>query len=90
MYQIIIVPKDTGATACMYYNAEDRAIAGMAEIRAAIASSVPGLICLSDDFGFQLGMDVSALSYAMFIDCNKASMLPRGQAAAPNKRIYDS
>lgn len=88
MYQIIIVPKDTGATACLYYNAWEQAAATQTEIQKRIRAE-DGLLNIADDYGFVLSMDVKSLSYALLIDVNKSSKL-HAAPQVPQKRIYAS
>ncbi len=87
MYQIILVPKDTGATACMYYNLYDSAEVALKHIQDMMARG-QGMFILNDDHGFILSMNVGNLSYALLIDVNKSNALHIG--AQPKKRIYDS
>lgn len=88
MYQIVIVPRDTGATACLYFKGEDDANVCLGTIQDA-QKKEDVVLRVKDDFGFIITMDIRNLSYAMLIDVAKSNKLHSGQYSAQAKPSFD-
>lgn len=89
MYQIVLVPRDTGATACLYFKTEDDAHRCLGSIQDAQIKGDNQVLRLKDDFGFVVVMCVENLSYAMHIDVQKSNKLHSGQYNNPSSPSFD-
>ena len=86
MFQIIIVPKDTGATACMYYNTSETAEIAQKNIHE-MQRKEDGILTVKDDYGFVLSMDIKNLCYALLIDVAQSHLLHGNTPTKP--KFYD-
>jgi len=77
MFQLVLIPNHTGATACMYYNTQESAEAAYQNVHEQQRKG-DVMLNLKDDHGFKLTMAVNNLSYALLIDCVKSAALHNG------------
>lgn len=82
MHQVVLVPNNTGATACMYYNTKESAEAALENIHQ-MQRKEDVVVRVKDDYGFVLSMDVRNLAYALLIDVEQSHVLHGGAKPKP-------
>ena len=76
MFQLILVPNNSGATACMYYTTKENADAAHGTVLKGQKEMIPsGIIELTDDFGYIIQLPCAHLSYSMLVDVVKSQRL---------------
>lgn len=88
MYQIVMIPNNSEANLSLTFKLKETADAAFTSIKAS-----PGIVELTDDFGYMVCMKVEFLSYILFVDVEKSQEVQFEKDIAINRarfRIQES